>query len=246
MPESLRETFLLHAQLPVFRRKVEKAHLRIKEWLEVAHNPYVAFSGGKDSTCILALARSYQVDIPAIYFDAACAFPEVISLLAATPHCTKYPADEPFLETLKRYGLTGQQVEAETMRTTVYGPIRRLLADYHFDGVCYGLRAEESRGRAINAYVRGAVFQYKRDEVWACQPIWDWSYMEVWSYIVSRGLPYCGVYDRLWDAPREDQRISYWAGETKRRWGRYAWLKRNYPQLWNQLVAAVPEASAYV
>lgn len=247
MPEPLRKTFLLYGRLPIFQRTVQRAEQRVSEWLTKVTRPYVAYSGGKDSICILALVRAQTLPpVPAVYFDAQCTFPEVETLLAQDPYLLKYPADEPFLDTLTRCGLSGQAVEEETMRTTVYGPIARLLAEYHFDGVCYGLRAEESRGRALNAYTRGAVFQYKRDGLWACQPIWDWTYMDVWAFIVSRNLSYCGTYDKLWDARQEDQRISYWAGETKRRYGRYAWLKRNYPSLWNQLVAAMPEASAYV
>jgi len=133
------------------------------------------------------------------------------------------------------------------MRTTVWNPIKRLVAEYGFDGVCYGLRAEENPAtRGQLARYRGAVFQYKRDGLWACQPIHDWTYNDVWAYIVTEKLPYCGVYDRMWDMPEEDQRLSYWAGETKRRWGRWAWLKRNYPDLFNRFAAEFPEARNYV
>jgi 3'-phosphoadenosine 5'-phosphosulfate sulfotransferase (PAPS reductase)/FAD synthetase len=158
-----------------------------------------------------------------------------------------YPT-EPLLETFQRFGgfEGGKALERETMRTTVYEPIRKLIQEYGFDGCCYGLRAAESHGRAMNAKTRGAVFQYKRDGLWACQPIHDWQYNDVWAYIVANDVPYCGVYDRMWDMPEEDQRLSYWAGETKRRWGRWAWLKRNYPDLFNRLARTFPEVRGYV
>jgi len=152
------------------------------------------------------------------------------------------------LATFKRFGgfEAGAELERETMNTTVWGPIKRLIAEYGFDGVAYGLRAEESPGtRGIHARVRGPIFQYRRDGLWACQPICDWTYDDVWAFIVAEGIAYCGVYDRLWDAPKEDQRLSYWAGETKRRWGRWAWLKRHYPELFNRFAAEFPEVRAY-
>lgn len=247
MPPATRAGFLAHAQSPLFQRRIERAVGRVQEWLAQVENPYVAVSSGKDSTVILNLVRSLAPEVPAVYIDAQCSFPETIAWLDATPNLIRFPADEPFLDTLARHGLEGgADLDRATMQSTVWGPIKRLLAEYGFDGVCYGLRAEESHGRKLHAYTRGAVFQYKRDGVIACQPIWDWTYNDVWAYITAAGIPYCGVYDRMWDMPEADQRLSYWAGETKRRWGRYAWLRRNYPELFNQLAARIPEVKAYV
>lgn len=246
MPSAIYERFCLHATLPVYRRRVAQAEARVDAWLQLASNPYIAVSSGKDSTVILDLVRRLRPQTPAVYFDADCSYPETLAWLDATPGVIRYAADEPLLDTLARHGLDGgDELDRATMESTVWGPIRRLLAEYGFDGVCYGLRAEESRGRRMNAYTRGAVFQYKRDGVWACQPIWDWSYSDVWSYIVTNNLLYCGVYDRMWQMPPDDQRLSYWAGETKRRHGRYVWLRRNYPELYRRLVERIPEAAAY-
>jgi 3'-phosphoadenosine 5'-phosphosulfate sulfotransferase (PAPS reductase)/FAD synthetase len=121
-------------------------------------------------------------------------------------------------------------------------------ARYAFDGVAYGLRAEENRGRAMHAKSRGAVFQYQRDHLWGCQPIHDWTYNDVWAYIISHHVDYCAVYDRLMEMgiTPEDCRLSYWAGETKRRWGRWAILKRGWPELFNRFAAEFPEVRCYV
>lgn len=241
--------FSLHAQTRRFQYRVIQAKERVSRWLDKVDNPYIAFSTGKDSTCILHLVREQRPDIPAVYFDADCSFPESLEMIQTTENIIVFPTIEPLLETFKRFGGfdAGPELERETMRTTVWEPIKRLIAEYGFDGVVYGLRAEENPGtRGRLARKRGAIFQYKRDELWACQPIHDWSYYDVWAFIVSNELPYCGVYDKLWDAPEEDQRLSYWAGETKRRWGRWSWLKRNYPDLFNRFAAEFPEVRCYV
>jgi hypothetical protein len=65
------------------------------------------------------------------------------------------------------------------------------------------------------------------------------------SYIVSRKLPYNRVYDNMWDMPIPDQRVSYWAGETKTRWGRWVLLKKHYPDLWNMFAERFSEVRAF-
>lgn len=247
MPPTHRQRFLLHSRLPGYRRRVAQAQAAVTEWLSRCHHPYIAFSGGKDSVCVLHLVREQVSDIPAVYLDADNCFPEVSVLIDETPNCLRYPTSEPFLDTLRRFGLDGgTDLDRQTMRSTVYEPVRRLLANYGYDGCAYGIRAAESHGRRQSVRFHNLVFYSKQYQAWQCQPVGWWSYNDVWAYIVSNALPYAGTYDRMWDMPEVDQRVSYWAGETKRRHGRYAWLKRNYPELWNKLAAALPEVRNYV
>jgi len=244
MPPDTRLKFLLYSKLAVHKRAVNQAKANVTEWLTRVSNPYIAFSGGKDSTCVLNLVREQRPETIAVHFDADCNFPEVDIAVNNMPNCLIRKSDEPYLETLSRFNF-GEDEGDFTMKSTVWNPIKRLISEFNFDGVCYGLRAAESHGRRMNAK-RGAVFQYKRDDLWACQPIVKWNYNDVWAYIVSSNLNYCGTYDKMWDMPEDDQRVSYWAGETKRTYGRWAWLKRNYPDLFNLLRAKFPEAASYV
>lgn len=247
MPEGHRLRFQMVARTRQHQFRVKRARERVVEWLALAERPYVAFSTGKDSTCVLALVREQRPETPAVYFDADCAYPESAAMVIATDNVLVWQTDEPLLDTLARYGLdAGGELEQATMKTTVWGPIRRLLAEHDFDGVALGLRAAESFGRRLNARTKGAIYQYKRDGVWACQPIFDWSYDDVWAYIVANELTYCGVYDKQWDMPEVNQRLSYWAGESNRQFGRYKWLQRHYPELFNRLAARFPEARNYV
>ena len=243
-PDRLK-VFRLHARSNQFQKRVESAKTRITEFGQKSVNPYIAFSGGKDSLCCLFLMREQFPATPAVYFDADCAYPGVEMILNDTENCIRHEATEPFLDTLARLGIHHPDIEQTTMETTVYGPIKSLLNRYGFDGVIYGLRAEESRGRYIHAARRGAVFQYSETSLhggsFACQPIFDWSYNDVWSYIVENNLKYCNEYDLLWQLPPNEQRISYWAGESNRHWGRYARLKMLHPDLFNRLAKRCPE-----
>lgn len=244
MPERLRMRFSIYARLLSHQRKVARARERIAEFIGRTQHPYVAFSAGKDSACVLHLVREQASGTPAVYFDAQCAYPEVRTLIGRTDNLITFPADEPFLETLQRVGLFAPALERITMQTTVWGPAARLIARYGFDSVAYGLRADESRGRRAHARRNGAVFQYVSG-LWGCQPIWDWTYDDVWAFILTTHIPYCGTYDRMWYMPEREQRISYWAGESNRENGRYVWLKRNYPDLYNELRSRIPEISVY-
>lgn len=252
MREADLELFRLHSHLRAFRRLVAKTKEIITEALGKTRNPYIAFSTGKDSVVMADLVWQQCPEVPAVYFDADCAFPESSALLSryeSAGHNVIRWKCEPLLETLKRVGgPTSDRCEVETMRSTVYHPIRRLLAEYHFDGVFLGLRGEECYGRMKLAQVRGELFWQKRDSLWECIPISRWTWKDIWAYIVSQDVDYCGVYDKLMEMglPPEDCRLSYWAGETKRRWGRWAILKRGWPELFNRFAAEFPEVRGYV
>ena len=250
MPPQLKKQFILHSRKPQFKRKLHTARERLIAFFEKALNPYIAFSGGKDSHVCLHLARTIHPNRPAVYFDADCAYPEVQALLAETPNCLRFPASEPFLTTLAKHGLTHPKLEQITMQTTVYAPITALLEKYNFDGGIYGLRAEESIARHWHARRNGAIFKYSensiRKGIWQCQPIHDWTYQDVWAYIVSESISYCETYDKKWELPKTEQRISYYAGETNRNYGRFALLKKEYPALFNQLVKACPEVRQFL
>jgi len=252
MNDDFRLQCKLHAQLRNHRHAVERAQQMIARALSEATRPYIAFSTGKDSVVLAALVWEQSQTIPAVYFDADCAFPESKALLVRYAetgkpvHC--WPC-EPFFETLHRMGgPSSDKCEAETMRSTVYRPIKSLLEKYHFDGAFIGLRAEESKQRHNLLDRRGQLFWQKRDALWECLPIGHFTYIDVWAYIVMHDLDYCAVYDRLMEmgVPPEDCRLSYWAGETKRRWGRWAILRRGWPELFNRFAAEFPEVRAYV
>jgi len=244
-----RAGYMAHARTKWFRKRLCEAKRVVGEMLHYCNHPYIAFSGGKDSTCVLSLVWEQAPEVPAVYFDAACAFPETYELLDRLEKVgrpiIRWPC-QPFLDILEQAGgPNGPHVEEATMMGTVYRPIKTLLAAKHYDGVLLGLRRDESNGRRVLIHARGLLFPNKRDGIMECLPVGWWSYQEVWAYIISRELDYNRAYDKQSDLPIRNRRISYWAGESERHNGRWVWLRRTYPDLWNQFAARFPEVGSF-
>jgi 3'-phosphoadenosine 5'-phosphosulfate sulfotransferase (PAPS reductase)/FAD synthetase len=77
----LTEADYLYARLPAFKRRVERAKALIAEVLAMSKNPYIAFSGGKDSAVTLHMARSIDPSVVAIWSDDEWNLPETMELM---------------------------------------------------------------------------------------------------------------------------------------------------------------------
>lgn len=232
-------------------QKVKKAQADIAEALGHMQRPYVAWSTGKDSTVTLHLVLEQCPTAVAVYYDADCAFPETEEMLRTLPDLwdfklLRYPC-VPFLETVARHShRSANDLGKALMKTTVYDPIRAVIAKNSFDGCFLGLRANEAAGRAKLLYSRKKLFFNQRDAVWQCLPVGWWSAEDVWNYIVDRDLPYNRVYDKTLFEARDEVRVSYWAGSSNKQQGRLVYLKYHYPELFNKLAAINPEVKMFV
>lgn len=71
--EDLRELQALPLDL-----KILKTKNRIKEWYDYfGGQVYVSFSGGKDSTVLLHIARELYPDIEAVFVNTGLEYPEI-------------------------------------------------------------------------------------------------------------------------------------------------------------------------
>lgn len=227
---------------------MDEAKQMIRDWRARCRKPYVAWSTGKDSTVMLWLILQIDPDIEVIYFDADSALPESKDMLRELPEQwgfrLRIVKTRPILDTLAEYGLDHPNIEYYTMRDTVVRPVRQLIKE-GYDGVAVGIRAEESRQRRwATAKYRG-LWQARTTGMHTVWPVARWTARDIWATIVVYDLPYNAAYDKTAFTEREKMRVSYWAGETGRTYGRYAWLRYYYPKLWAKLCERVPGARAY-
>ena len=86
-------------------RKIQVAQTRIIEWY-VKHQGqvYVSFSGGKDSTVLLDLARRVYPDIPAVFVDTGLEYPEIRNFVKTVNNVTWLRPAMNFKKVIETYG----------------------------------------------------------------------------------------------------------------------------------------------
>ncbi|MGH3995612.1 MAG: sulfate adenylyltransferase subunit CysD, partial [Pseudonocardiaceae bacterium] len=178
--------------------------------------PVILFSGGKDSTVLVHLARKAFWPAPApfalLHVDTGHNFPEVLRFRD---------------ELVAEYGLRlvvanvqdwlddGRLVERpdgtrNPLQTT---PLLDTIAEHRFDAVFGGGRRDEERARAKERIfsIRNAFGQWEprkqRPELWNLYngrhapgehvrvfPLSNWTELDVWHYIARRDVPIPGIY----------------------------------------------------
>lgn len=163
----------------------EQAIQRLQEH-EPEEGYYVAFSGGKDSIVVLDLVQRAGVKHDTHFSQTTVDPPEVIRYIRE--HYPYVTWERPRMSMFKL-------IEKKGMLPTRF--VRFCCSELKEIGgagrtVTTGIRWEESRFRADRAVYE----QSKRvKSKWFLHPIIDWTTDDVWTYIRSRNLPYCCLYD---------------------------------------------------
>lgn len=231
------EVALFHAKSKGFGLRVVQAKQIIEKALLEIKSPYVALSGGKDSTVVYSLVREYLPNVPAIWSDDEWFLPET-------------------LEYIRRLQQSGDVRQIRTNATHTdwfqikgdWDGIQDYARHHNFDGVFLGLRQEESAARRVHLRTMGSLFFAKKDGFWHCNPVHNWTWQDVWAYILSKGIDYNKAYDKLEEMgiDPKNQRVGPLAVERVLGRGQMVILKRGWPDLYNRFLADHPEAGSYV
>lgn len=86
-------------------RKIRVTQAKILEWYHhYGGKVAISFSGGKDSTVLLDLARRAFPDMPAVYVDTGLEYPEIREFVRTIPNVTWLRPEMPFSKVLTTYG----------------------------------------------------------------------------------------------------------------------------------------------
>lgn len=210
-----------------YQRMMSEARAAISRWLEFEPAPAVSVGGGKDSTLTLQLVREQA--------------PDVVALRADPPN--PLPGRGEHVESLQRaaggrwivvpYAWDVEAVLAAEQPYPDHLKIRQLVAAMRAEGVtgvALGVRAAESRARAIHVARRGLMYQ-RQDGLRVCQPIARWTAEQVIGALLATDrLPLNPVYSRLSSAPASLEHIrdgTWWPVHHSQR----TWLAACYPEV---------------
>lgn len=247
---------LAHAKTDRHRRRIDRAKVNIDKFLEVSSQPYLAFSGGKDSCAMLALAVENGYYGPVMWLSGDLDYPGEGDHVQQWSHVVGLPID-----IVRTPGSTIEMLRAQAHEILLdeddklrndpinaaqfFAPIEAYKSQHGCDGVLLGLRAEESKGRRWNRAKRSPVYYATSRREWVGQPICDWQGIDVYAYVLSRGLPLFNVYQcvRYHETPDRVRMDGWYPGVHAQR-GATIWLKSYYPSLFNRLCSILPDASA--
>ena len=91
------------ATLPV---KISLTKQRLREWVEHygLDKVFISFSGGKDSTVLLHIAREMYPSIKAVFFDTGLEYPEIREFVRSYENVDWVRPDMNFKDVIAKYG----------------------------------------------------------------------------------------------------------------------------------------------
>lgn len=101
MKHTLNELYQMQA-LPL-NLKIRLTEDRIRGWLD-SYDAYVSFSGGKDSTVLLDIARKIDPSIPAVFVDTGLEYPEIREFVKTFDNVTWLKPKMNFFQVCEKYG----------------------------------------------------------------------------------------------------------------------------------------------
>jgi len=158
---------------------------RLREF-EPPEGYYLAFSGGKDSVVLKALADQAGVKYDAHYSVTTIDPPELVRFIRRNhPDVLWERPERPFLALLPERGFPRRQGRWCCEEYKERGGAGRV--------VLTGIRAAESARRGKRRMVENCMKDPSRRFV---HPMIDWTERDVWAYIRRNNIPYCELYDQ--------------------------------------------------
>lgn len=155
----------------------------------------VGWTGGKDSTVVLALwrellaAKRPSAPVRALNLDTGCKFPEVLAFRdrLAREWDLELRIVRPGVD-LSRYPLAVDPVAC--CGDLKIRPLNEAVRGLSIPALLTGVRADENPDRADRPWLED-----HGDHV-RVLPILEWTELDIWTFLVREAIPWCTLYDQ--------------------------------------------------
>lgn len=138
--------------------KILMTKRRIRDWYDYWNGEvYVSFSGGKDSTVLLHIARELYPDIEAVFVNTGLEYPEIQKFVKTFDNVTILHPEMRFDEVIKKYGYP--VISKEVSECVYYG--RKALKN---NIKKYSCRLEKLKGMAKDKSGNKSIFNIEKYE----------------------------------------------------------------------------------
>ena len=155
----------------------------------------LAWTGGKDSTSMLHLIRTYyhgRVPYPVVFNDSHLEFPEIYSFIESVSKLWELklivvPHEAKDLTTFAR---SDPKERLRISRFMKLKAIRTIVSKYKFQALLAAIRWDEHQARSREKY-----FSRRSDHI-RIHPMLHFTEKDIWAYIRKYQVPYVSLYDR--------------------------------------------------
>jgi len=233
-----------YSKLDSFKRKVNNAESLINLAFSKARNWYVSTSWGKDSISLVDMVRNIRPEIEVVFIDGGIEILEIdresIESYVKKNKINLIHLKWSKLDYLREEKKNEKGDAKKILYNSMFAPLNNWLKIRpDINGVFMGLRREESKIRYLSIGKFGPLHEYQSGSnkgLWRSLPLFDWKTIEVGAYVVSRGLPILDIYKKMGFEARSGM-----FGFGSSQFGRFAYLKHYYPDLFNKYAAEFPE-----
>jgi len=226
-----------------FAKKLQRAREIRDEGLSRISKGYVSWSGGKDSTAVLFLVREVCPYYKCVKHDDDCEYPDTLKYVKKLQ--AKYglnldilqPSFSVWEKIVENAEILGEEIHNSNIdfaSESFYGVMKKYYDEGDYDGMFWGLRAEESKARKHNAIFNGA--NYLKGDSKICCPITWWTGDDVFAYLVGNNIQINPLYYKCKFTEPGRIRDGWWLpGKTAYK-GHLSFLRYYYPDLYQKLL----------
>ncbi len=165
-------------------------------YADTSDRPWIiGFSGGKDSTVIMHMARELfegKIPFPIFFNDSTMEFDEVYKFI--NKYKKEWDLDLTIVKhspnELEEYKTATQERKKELSRVMKITAIGQAFSNQNWKAMLVGIRWDEHEARSHEKYV------VKKDTHTRYHPILHLTEKDIWKYIRKFNVPYVSLYDK--------------------------------------------------